>query len=132
MTGKRARGSQRFARRLTRPRRPGRRSGFTRTTSCRRRSRKFFFPNVAKWVARGQKVLADVGIDFLNGTENLTWALNRDHTVEYAKAVAETLERAYQRGYKLGGKAGAKAAVEKALKAIAEVLNQGKMFRGLP
>ena len=91
-----------------------------------------FFPNVAKWVARGQKVLADVGIDFLNGTENLTWALNRDHTVEYAKAVAETLERAYQRGYKLGGKAGAKAAVEKALKAIAEVLNQGKMFRGLP
>ena len=94
-----------------------------------------FFPNVAKWVARGQKVLADVGIDFLNGTENLTWALNRDHTVEYAKAVAETLEKAYQRGLAEGGAEHglefAKREVEEALKKIAAILNRGEKFRGL-
>ena len=63
------------------------------------------FPIMGKYIARSQAIMDKVGIDVLKGTENLTWALKWDHSVEYAKAVAETLEKAYTNGFRLGGAA---------------------------
>jgi len=76
------------------------------------------------WIICAQKVLADAFIDVWYGAENLTWALMWDHTVEYARAVALTLEEAWQTG-------GAPA-VKEALSEIEKILNQGEKFRGLP
>ena len=91
-----------------------------------------FFPIMGSYIARSQAILKKVGIDVLWDTKNLTWALKWDHSVEYAKAVAETLETAYKVGLKAGGEEGAKEAVEEALGKIEKILNRGEKFRGLP
>ena len=56
---------------------------------------------------------------------NLTWAVNQDHSIEYARSVAEKLTFVIQ------GKSGfaKKAAVIEALGEIANKLRVGELFR---
>ncbi|HZZ73286.1 MAG TPA: hypothetical protein VFE24_13605 [Pirellulales bacterium] len=62
----------------------------------------------------------------LCGEENLSWAVNADHSTAYCKAVAETLEAASIKG--------GQEAVLKALNQIGDFLmkNPTEPFRGLP
>jgi len=90
-----------------------------------------YFPIMGGYIARSQVILDNAGIDVLKSGENLTWALKWDHSVEYAKAVAETLEKAYDAGIKAGGLTRARMAVAKALEQIADILSRGEKFRGL-
>jgi hypothetical protein len=75
------------------------------------------------YIKKAQDILNKYGIDVLYSEHNLTWAIHQDHSIAYVKAVATTLEKASKSG---------KPAVLKALNDIAEVLNQGRKFRGLP
>ena len=74
------------------------------------------------FLERSKDILKKSGIDLLYGEDNLSWALNHDHSHEYAEAVADALEEAWKKR----GKAG----VQDALQEIGEILGRGEEFRG--
>ncbi len=76
------------------------------------------------FIREAQAILKKYDIDVLYSDKNLTWALNWDHSIEYAEAIATTLTNAAERG--------GKEAVLEALDDIATILNKGQKFRGLP
>lgn len=75
-----------------------------------------------KFIKEAQDILEKHDIDVLYDTDNLTWAINWDHSMEYVKAVAKALREADE----LGGK----EAVKDALERIAKIVSEGKKFRG--
>ncbi|MCC6126745.1 MAG: hypothetical protein IT426_17420 [Pirellulales bacterium] len=84
---------------------------------------KEYIPEAVPYLQKAQKILKDCDIELICDPRNLTWALNWDHSLDYAKAIEKTLTKAYNQG--------GKAEVEEALKKIEVILNKGKKFRGL-
>jgi hypothetical protein len=83
-------------------------------------------PDIAKAVKASKKILKDAGIE-INDIDNLTYALNHDHSLGYAESVLSRLRQAEAEAST--GLISLKEAVIKGLNEIKRDLNRGSKYR---
>jgi hypothetical protein len=85
-------------------------------------------PRMRAAVEESRVILAKAGItDPTNDLKNLTYALNWDHSIEYAESVMKRLQKA--EADSLAGLGAIDELVEGALNDIGKVLGTGKKYR---
>jgi hypothetical protein len=85
-------------------------------------------PEIRKLVEEARRTLGEAGVE-INCVENLSYALNWDHSFEYARSVTNRLRQAKA---DVGFTGTLKQNVVKALDEMKDVLNAGRKYRYPP